>query len=83
MRESEKETLVAKITGVAIAVGAAWVAQQLIDRTWHAVLGHRPPKAENPGDARFGEVAAAAAITGAVVALARVLATRGAAKIIK
>lgn len=83
MRESEKESLVAKVAGLAIALGAAWLANQVIDRGWTKVLGHKPPKAENPGDARFGEVLAAAAITGAIVALSRVFATRGAAKLIK
>ena len=83
MREAEKETLVAKAAGLAIALAAAWLAQQVIDRGWKAVLGHTPPKPENPGDARLGEIAAAATITGAVVALARVFATRGAARLIK
>ncbi len=83
MRESEKESLVAKVAGLAIALGAAWLANQVIDRGWTKVLGHKPPKAEDPGDARFGEVLAAAAITGAIVALSRVFATRGAAKLIK
>ncbi len=83
MREAQKETMVAKAAGLAIALGAAWLANQVIDRGWNAVLGHKPPKAENPGDARFGEILAAATITGAIVSLSRVLATRGAAKLIK
>lgn len=83
MRQSEKESLVAKVAGLAIALGAAWVANQVIDRSWKAALGHKPPKAEDPGDARLGEVLAAAAITGAIVALSRVLATRGTARLIK
>ena len=83
MRESEKESLVAKGVGLAIALGAAWLANQVIDRGWSKVLGHKPPKAEDPGDARFGEVLAAAAISGAIVALARVFAARGTAKLIK
>ncbi|WP_182112408.1 MULTISPECIES: DUF4235 domain-containing protein [unclassified Actinotalea] len=81
--ESKKESWVAKAVGLGFALGAAWLANQLIDRSWNKVLGHKPPKAEDPGDARVGEVLASAAISGAIVALARVLATRGAAKIIR
>lgn len=83
MRESEKETLTAKAIGLGVALAAAWVAHQVIGRAWQATFGHKPPLPENPGDARFGEIAAAATITGAVVALTRVLATRGAARFIK
>jgi hypothetical protein len=78
-----KEDMTAKILGVVVALGAAWVAQQLINQVWTRAFGHRPPKPEDEGDSRFGEVAAAATVTGAVVALARVLATRGAARFIK
>lgn len=83
MREAEKQSLISKVVGVGVALAAAWVAQQLINQTWQRALGHRPPKPEDPGDARFGEVAAAAAITGAVIALSRVLATRGTAKFLR
>ena len=79
----DKESMVARGVGLAVALGAAWVAQQVVSAGWRAVLGHKPPKPEDEGDTRFGEVAVAAAITGAVIGLARVLATRGAAKFIK
>jgi hypothetical protein len=77
---NEKQSRVAQAVGLGVALGAAWLAQQLINQAWKAALGHKPPKPEDEGDVRFAEVAAAAVITGAVVALARVLATRGAAK---
>ncbi|GGC00428.1 DUF4235 domain-containing protein [Cellulomonas carbonis] len=79
----QKQDMVAKALGLAVALGAAWVAQQLINQVWTRTFGHKPPKPEDEGDSRFGEVAAAATVTGAVVALARVLATRGAARFIK
>jgi hypothetical protein len=78
-----KEDLTAKLLGVVVALGAAWVAQQLIGQVWQKAFGHKPPKPEDEGDPRFGEVALAATVTGAVVALARVLATRGAARFIR
>ena len=81
--KKKEEDLLAKALGLAVALGAAWVAQQLVTQLWKATLGHEPPKPENPGDSRFGEIAAAATVSGAVVALARVFATRGAARFIK
>lgn len=81
--DEDKESLTAKGMGLGVALGAAWVAQQLVGAGWKAVLGHKPPKPEDEGDARFLEIAVAAAITGAVIGLARAFATRGAAKLIK
>lgn len=77
---AEKQSMIAKLVGLATALVAAWAAQQLISGAWKMALGHTPPKPEDEGDVRFAEVAAAAAITGALVALSRVLATRGTAK---
>ena len=50
--------------------------------TWRGrpKTGHKPPKADDQGDAGLAEVVVAAAITGALVAMARVLATRGTAR---
>ena len=79
----DKESVIAKVVGVVGALGAAWLAQQLIDQLWRRVLGHKPPRPEDEGDARFGEVLAAATVTGALVALTRVVATRGMAKVLR
>lgn len=81
--ESTKQTIVAKITGIAVAGAAAWVAQKVLSKAWSAVTGHEPPDPEDDSEARIGEIAAAAVISGALVALARVLAQRGAAKYVK
>lgn len=80
MDEDSKQSMMAKLAGLGIALVAGWVVQQLISAAWQRSVGHKPPKPEDAGDARVGEIALAAAITGAVVALSRVLATRGAAK---
>lgn len=79
---ADKQSMIARLVGLAVALAAAWAAQQLITGAWKMALGHKPPKPQDEGDARFAEVAAAAAITGAVVALSRVLATRGTAKLL-
>lgn len=78
----QKQSLAAKLAGVVTALAAAWLAQRIIDLVWTRVLGHKAPKPEDESDARFAEIAAAAAITGGAVALSRVLATRGTAKLL-
>lgn len=77
--EKARSTLV-KITGGIVAVAAAWAVQKVVSTAWRAASGHRPPKPEDGDDSGLAEIAAAAALTGALVALSRVLATRGAAR---
>jgi len=72
--------IVAKIAGAVVAIAAAWAVQKAINASWKAASGHKPPKADDQGDAGLAEVAAAAALTGALVALSRVLTMRGTAR---
>jgi hypothetical protein len=83
VREAEKQSLISKLVGIGVALAAAWAAQQLINAVWTKALGHKPPKLDDDGDARLAEVAAAATLTAGLVALARVLATRGTAKYLR
>ena len=80
MAENEKSSTVTKLVGLGAAALAALIAQKVVSGAWRAASGHKPPKADTESEARLAEVIAAAAVTGAVVAVARVLATRGAAK---
>ncbi|WP_210652102.1 DUF4235 domain-containing protein [Nocardioides sp. SYSU D00065] len=61
------------------ALGAASVARKAIDKGWRMATGKNPP--ENPADpdVSVGEAVAWAAVTGALVALARMFAQRRAA----
>lgn len=61
------------------ALGAAAVARKALDTGWRAATGKTPP--ENPADpdTAFGEAVAWAVVTGAAVAMARMLAQRRAA----
>ena len=77
-----KQDLTAKLVGIAASAAAVWAVNRLVDSSWSRATGHKPPKPEDEGDIRFGEVAAAALITGALVSLARVLAARGAARLL-
>lgn len=82
MGDNDK-SMVAKLVGMGVTLGAAWVAHKVVDAAWERTRGHKPPAPDSTDeDINFSEVAAAAVITGAVVALSRVLATRGAAKLI-
>jgi len=83
MADKSTQTTVSKIFGTVMALAAAFVAQKIVASAWKAASGHKPPKADDDDDAGLAEVAAAAAITGAVVALVRVLATRGAARTLR
>lgn len=75
------QSRVAKVVGALAALAAAAAAQRLVATSWQAATGHKPPAAEDDEvGIRLGEVIAAAAITGALVAVARVLATRSAAR---
>jgi hypothetical protein len=81
--DESTQSTVSKVVGLVVAAGAAWAAQKIVTTAWRATTGHVPPKAEDQGDAGLSEVAIAAAITGAVAALTRVLATRGTARFMK
>lgn len=61
------------------AIGAATVARKTIDKSWKTATGKNPP--ENPADpdTELKEAVAWAAVTGALIALARMLAQRRAA----
>jgi hypothetical protein len=78
--DKQTQSLVAKLIGTGAALAAALVVQQVLAQAWKAKTGHKPPRADDQGDAGLSEVVAAAALTGALVAMARVLATRGTAR---
>jgi hypothetical protein len=61
------------------ALGAAAVAKKTIDKSWQVATGKQPP--ENPADpdVEIWEAVTWAVITGAFIALARMLAQRKAA----
>jgi hypothetical protein len=75
------QSKLAKVVGAVAALAAAAAAQRLVAASWQATRGHKPPAAED-AEAGIGlaEVVVAAALTGALVAIARVLAARGTAR---
>jgi hypothetical protein len=81
--DKQTQSIVAKLIGAGAALAAAFVVNQLLNQAWKAKTGHKPPKADDPGDAGTAELIAAAALTGALVAVSRVLATKSTAKFTK
>lgn len=61
------------------ALGSAAVARKALDTGWRAATGKKPPANPADPDVKIGEAVSWAVITGALVALARMLATRRAA----
>ena len=76
MADQKSDSTVVKIVGLVAAAGAAWVAGRVIDKLWTAFFGHSAPKADD-GEMRFAEIAGAAIVSGALVALFRAAATQG------
>jgi hypothetical protein len=76
---AEDSSKVWTIFSLASALGAAAVARKVIDKGWKATTGKNPP--ENPADpdVSTSEAVAWAAVTGALIALARMFAQRRAA----
>lgn len=82
MSEKPKSSILAKIIGAAATLIAAWLVQKVISGVWKAQTGHKPPTADDDTNANLTELVTAAAVTGALVAISRVLATRGAAHVV-
>jgi hypothetical protein len=68
-----------RVLGTGSAVVAAGLAERGVRGLWQAVTGAQPPENPEDPDTRWGEAVTWALISGAAVALARLLATRRAA----
>jgi len=80
----QSQTWVVRLAGAAAALAAAAAAQKALAAAWRAARGHQPPTEENSDEGiGLGEVLAAAALSGAIVAVVRVLATRAGARLAK
>lgn len=69
-----------KIVQTIAVIGAGFIATKLIDVLWKQVFGHRPPTPGNEEDSPVREIVLFAAVSGAIVALARSGAARAAHK---
>jgi hypothetical protein len=69
-----------RVLGTGSAVVAATLAEKGVRALWTTVTGDEPPALPEDPDTRWGEAVAWALVSGAAVALARLAATRRAAR---
>ncbi|MBK7720904.1 MAG: DUF4235 domain-containing protein [Austwickia sp.] len=65
-----------KMIGTAAAIGAATLAKQVTTHGWKAVMATDPPANPEDPDTQLWEAIAWAVASGAIIAVARMLATR-------
>ncbi|MBN8881642.1 MAG: DUF4235 domain-containing protein [Salana multivorans] len=71
-----------KIIQTIAVMAAGFAATKLLDLTWKAVTGHRPPVNGEEDGSSLREVVMFAAVSGAIAALARAFAGRAAKRFI-
>ena len=76
---SKDSSKIWSIFSLVTALAAAAVARKTLDTSWKAATGKNPPANPADPDVEIGEAVAWALVTGAAVALARMLAQRRAA----
>ncbi|OJV81047.1 MAG: hypothetical protein BGO37_16260 [Cellulomonas sp. 73-92] len=72
----EKSPTVLRVAGIGAGLLGAWLVHKVLDAAWRSASGHPTPDPADR-DAPLAEVIVATALTGALVALMRLLATRG------
>jgi hypothetical protein len=72
----EKSPAVLRVAGIGAGLLGAWLVRKVLDAAWRSASGHPAPDPDDR-DAPLAEVIVATALTGALVALVRLLTTRG------
>lgn len=75
--------LVYKVMSIGAAIGAAKVARSATDGSWKFIRGEESPKNPEDPDNDWKEAVAFAILSGAIVGLARMLASRQTAAVFK
>lgn len=68
------------VVRLAAMLAAGFLVERIVTTGWQAASGHQPPTDPEDIDSHAGEVVLYAVLSGALIALARVLAIRGAAR---
>lgn len=72
--------ILVRLARVGAGLAAGWLVHKLIDAVWQRAVGHASPAADDD-ESPLLEVAVATGVTGALVALTRLLTARGTAKV--
>ena len=72
-----------KVMAMGSAIGASVVARKVTDGSWKFIRGEEPPKNPEDPDADWMEAIFFALLSGAIVGLSRMIASRQAASIYK
>ena len=80
MPEERTTTIIQRLAGVGAGVVGGWLVHRLVDVAWRRALGHPTPTVDDD-ECPLVEIVLAAAISGALVALIRLLTTRGTARV--
>lgn len=75
--------IVWKMLGTGSAVVAGMAAKNVLGKAWRSGTGKEPPRNPEAAETSWGEAAAWAMASGALIGLARMLATRQAARYYK
>lgn len=81
MAHDDDDSMVDKLILVGASAAAAWAAQKLLSAIWKKSTGHEAPKDPLNNESTIPAIVGFAAITGAVAALSRIVASRGARKV--
>lgn len=73
-------SLIWKAVGAAATVLSGFVAQKAVEKTWKSATGHTPPGNAGDLDVKWSEAIAWAALSGVIVGIAQLVATRGVAQ---
>ena len=76
MSDSNDPGLVFKVATMAGAFGAAFIARKVVTTAWQAITGSEPPANPEDPEVTWAEAAGWALVSGAVIGLARLAATR-------
>lgn len=73
---SEKSPAVLRVAGIGAGLLGGWLVHKVVDAAWRSAVGHPAPGPDDE-DSPLVEIIVATALTGALVALVRLLTTRG------
>lgn len=76
-------SLVLKVVGGAAVGVATIVTKKLLDGTWTAATGNKPPTSAEDPELTWSEALAWAVLSGAVIGVAQLVAARGARQLVQ